>query len=113
MTKTQIKTETRLPADPVQALRHLDGIVTRLLSIMEREAMALARQDALSFTAAQEEKAILSDSYRQCAEEFKARLFEFRDVDRVMLDRLDAKQRELVARTKENMAAMERTQAAG
>lgn len=97
-----------LPADPIRAVRHITGIVEQLLKLMERESMALATGDGVSFTAVQTEKAVLSESYKVCAGEFKARLIEFRAVDKSLLDRLDALQRELAARSQENMAAMER-----
>jgi len=97
-----------LPSDPTQAVKHLIGIVDQLIKLMERESSALARQDGVSFTAAQEEKATLAKSYEQASAEFRSRLTDFRFVDKALLDRLDKLQRELSAKGKENMAAMER-----
>ncbi len=100
--------QTLLPSDPVKAVKHITGIVQQLLGIMERESRAMATQDAVSFTASQEEKSVLVKSYEQCSAEFRARIADFRNVDRALLDRLDSLQRELSAKGKENMAAMER-----
>lgn len=101
-------TQNILPADPTKAVKHLTGIVQQLIKLLEKESMAMATSDALSFTAAQEEKSVLSQSYEQGAREFQHRLTDFRVVDRALLDRLDSLQRELSAKGRENMAAMER-----
>ena len=67
-------------------------------------------QEGISFTAAQDQKQKLAKQYEILAEEFKQRLMDFRSVDKVFLDKLDSVQREMAAKTQENMAAMERMQ---
>jgi len=69
---------------------------------------ALTMRDGVSFTALQDRKDDLASRYEQASAEFKSRLPEFRRTDRSLLDRLEALQRDLAARTRENMDMMER-----
>lgn len=102
-----------LPQDPTDAVKHLIRIAEQLVDIMEKEGRAMTMQDGVSFTAAQEDKTRLADSYHQAAEEFKQRLMDFRSVDRALLDKLDAVQRALLEKSKENMDVMDRLGGSG
>lgn len=100
--------QNTLPDDPTEAVKFVTNIAQKLIDVMEQEGRALTMQDGVSFTAAQEDKARLADQYQKSSAEFQRRIMDFRGVDRPLLDKLDAIQRELKTKTEENSAAMER-----
>ena len=110
MSEAQKKTDNpdQLPADPAKAVQHVTKLAQKLIAIMEQENTALAMNDSVSFTAAQDEKKRLTDAYQACSVQFGDRLMDFRVVDKTLLDKLDATQQELKKKTLENTAVMER-----
>ncbi len=102
--------QTILDQDPTQAVAQIIDTVETLIALMDEESRAMTMKDAVGFTAAQEQKNRLSVQYEAMAEEFKARLMEFRGIDRALLDRLDGLQRDLVEKTQGNMKLMESLQ---
>lgn len=100
-----------LPENPTDAVKFVTKIAQQLMHVMEQEGRALTMQDGVSFTAAQEDKTRLSKQYHMASEEFKQRIMDFRGVDKALLDKLDATQRELKAKTEENSAVLDRMKA--
>ena len=105
--------QNQLPSDPTEAVKFTINIVDQLLEVMEEENRALMVKDSVAFTASQDQKVKLSERYQVISTEFKQRIMDFRSVDKALLDQLDAKQRELANKTKENMQTMENLQSNG
>lgn len=77
-----------LPSDPHIALKAMIKTTEALIEFSDREAQALAKTDMLNFAIMQDEKTVITERYVQLAQEFQARLEEFRNVDPGLLGRL-------------------------
>lgn len=102
------QTQKILPQDPAASVRQIIKMVEQLIEVMEQESRALTMRDGVSFTALQDQKDDLAARYEMASAEFKSRLPEFRRTDRALLNRLEILQRDLAARTQENMDMMGR-----
>lgn len=91
-----------LPKKPDEALQALINVTSNLLRIGERESQALATNDMLSFAVLQNEKEILGNRYQHLSQEFSARIDDFKEASKSLIDRLDSAQRELHEKTKAN-----------
>lgn len=84
-----------LPAGPQDAVQRMIRITEQLNQILDKEAMALATQDTIMFSALQEDKHKISQEYKLAADEFTQRVQTFRVVDKGLLLRMDQIQEEL------------------
>lgn len=91
-----------LPADTSLAIKALIQTTEKLIDISEREAQCIAKNDMVGFTILQDEKNIQSERYVRLAQEFRARLNDFRNADKVQLERLDTLQKTLGENTQHN-----------
>ncbi|MCB9990593.1 MAG: hypothetical protein H6867_04325 [Rhodospirillales bacterium] len=105
-----MSTEMTLPQDPTAAVKAMIKLAEQLIDVMERESMALAKRDGVTFTGLQDEKSRLSGQYEAGSAAFGARLQEFRKVDSALIDKLGALQQSLKDKTLENSSVMERMQ---
>lgn len=87
--------EPVLPADPEQAVKKMIDITKKLNAILDREAMSLATKDAVMFSSLQDDKAKVSQQYQAIADEFSARVNQFRIVDQELLNELERLQSDL------------------
>ena len=101
-------TEKILPQGSVSAVKTMVEIAESLLDLMDREARALATQDAMSFLTMQDEKNRLVDKYEAATEEFKDRIEDFRAVDNTMLSKLEMVQDKLAKQSLENNELIKR-----
>ncbi len=99
--KTAVKANI-LPADKSGALNTLIRITKNLNALADREAMALAQNDLLSFSILQDEKEIVAQQYSRASGEFRINLNNYRGADVGLLDRLESLQKELGEKTKAN-----------
>jgi hypothetical protein len=103
----QNNNQSTLPAAPVAAIQHLIRISQSLLTIAEKETQALLTNDMLAFSIMQYEKEKLAGSYTQASEAFRARIEEFRNIDRALLNRLEQLQKDLAIKAGDNNALVE------
>ena len=93
--------EAILPQQPGEAVKLITKTVEELLEVMEQESLAMMTKDGVSFTAAQDQKQRISERYEKMTEEFKQRIMDFRVVDKALLDKLDALQRQLADKARD------------
>lgn len=95
-----------LPEGPQEAVQRMIKITEQLNQILDREAMALATQDTIMFSALQEEKHKISQEYKMAADEFTARVQSFRGVNKALLERMDKIQEELHSKAEASQRIM-------
>lgn len=91
-----------LPGSPVAALQALIRLSQSLLTLAEKETQALLLNDMLAFALLQHEKEKLAGDYAKASEEFRSRLEEFRNADRMLLGRLERLQKEMAEKASGN-----------
>ena len=96
-----------LPHQPIEAVKVVIKVTERLLDLSERETQALVHNDAIRLDIIQDEKEILAGHYATAAQEFRARLNEFRRLDRNLLGKLESIQNELGEKMKQNTDLIE------
>ena len=102
------KNNTRfLPEKPEDGVLTLVKITQKLILLADREAQTLIQGDLLGLAVIQDEKEAISLHYSRASQEFRSNLEDFRQVDRVLLDRLEALQKELSDKTKSNSKVIE------
>lgn len=101
-------TDQILPKGSVAAVKTMIEIAENLLSVMDREARALATQDAMTFMGTQDEKNALIEKYEAATREFKNRIEDFRAVDDMMLSKLETVQNKLAKQSLENNELIKR-----
>lgn len=99
-----------LSKDPRQAVQEMLTITEELVARMEIETNAVASNDGTTFTMNEMNKEHVADLYTKAANEFRARLDEFRQVDKNLLGKLDAAQKSLGQSTKNNINLLEKLQ---
>ncbi len=99
-----------LPREPERAMQHMITLSQKLINIAEAETQNLVQNDIVGFAILQDEKEKVTNSYARASREFRDRLNEFRGVERSMLDRLDALQKDLAIRTQSNNVIVKRIQ---
>lgn len=97
-----------LPQDPTTAVKQITKLIEQFIDLMDREAMAMAKRDAISFAALQDDKNRLSDTYEKASAEFGERLPQFRSVDGALIDRLNKLQEDLKIKVLDSTKTMER-----
>lgn len=95
-------TKSVLPADPVAAIQMLMDITLEMKQVMEDEARAIALRNEVGMLDAETQKAKILPRYQQAAQEFRARMEEFRKISPSLLDQLQDTQDSLGAVTKDN-----------
>ncbi len=91
-----------LPANATMAIQRLIQVSQKLLNLSERETQALLQRDMLAFAILQDEKESISRDYTKASEEFRARLEDFRNVEKNLLNRLEGLQKTLAEKTQGN-----------
>ncbi len=99
-----------LPDAPEKAIKFMIQKAETLAEVLERENMALARNDAVSFAIAQQEKEHLAAEYETLAAAFAEKRQALLGANTVLLDRLEKAQQDLKSRAEDNTAMMERMQ---
>jgi len=99
-----------LDADPRQAVEEMIKITEELEARVEIETSAVASNDGTAFTTNEMNKEYVADLYEKAASEFRARLNDFRQVDKTLLDKLDKAQKSLGQSTKNNLAMLAKLQ---
>ncbi len=99
-----------LSSEPRQAVEEMLKITEELVARMEMETTAVATNDGTAFTMNEENKEHVADVYAKAADEFHARIHEFRQVDKSLIAKLDAAQKSLGQSTKNNLALLEKLQ---
>ena len=102
MTRAQKKTVTILSNDPTAAIRQLITLSRKLCQFADQETNALAMGDMMRFAYSQQDKEKLAQEYTAASEEFRARLEQFRGVDKTLLNELDKLQSELKKKSEDN-----------
>lgn len=99
-----------LDRDPRRAVEEMIKITQELESRIEIETGAAASNDGTTFITNEQNKEYLANMYEQAAAEFRARLEEFRSVDRALLDKLQTAQDSLGQSASNNLALLAKMQ---
>ncbi|MCI5060940.1 MAG: hypothetical protein MRY79_07700 [Alphaproteobacteria bacterium] len=99
-----------LSQDPRQAIEEMIKISEELVARIETESSAVANNDGTTFTINEMNKEGVADLYQQAANEFHARLPEFKNVDKSLIAKLDEVQKSLGQSTKNNLALLAKLQ---
>jgi len=97
-----------LPQDKSKALNLLIRLTQNLSNLADREAMALAQNDMLTFSILQDEKNLVAEQYMGASEELRLNLSMYRGADPALLDRLQNLQNDLGTKTKDNNETVHR-----
>ena len=99
-----------LSRDPRQAVEEMIKITEEVEARIETESNAVASNDGTTFTMNEMNKEGVANMYEEAASEFRARLEEFHQVDKTLLDRLQKAQDSLGQSTKNNLALLAKMQ---
>lgn len=91
-----------LAMDANVAVSQLIKLTQNLVDYAEQETGALVRNDSIRLAGIQHDKEKMALKYARCSAEFRARIEEFRNVDRTLLDQLESAQNDLSRKTAEN-----------
>ena len=105
--------ENILSKESRQAVEEMIKITEELEARVEIESNAVATNDGTVFTTNEMNKEFVADLYEKAAAEFRARLDEFHQVDKVLLQKLEAAQASLGQSTKNNLALLAKLQDEG
>ncbi len=100
--RTQTDRRTDLPVNATAAIQRLIHVSQKLVDLSERETQALLQRDMLTFAILQDEKESIANQYTKASEEFRSRLEDFRNVEKPLLGRLEALQKNLAEKTQGN-----------
>ena len=93
-----------LPDDPEKAAKHMIDLTKLLTEKVEAETNAIAMNDAVNFSVAEQDKQKVALMYQQAAEEFHAQVTEWRgQIEKHVLDELEKAQNMLGQVTKGNV----------
>ncbi len=99
-----------LSKEPRQAVEEMIKITEEVEARIEVESNAVATNDGTVFTTNEMNKEYVANLYEQAASEFRARLEEFRQVDKTLLAKLEKAQASLGQSTKNNLALLAKMQ---
>lgn len=99
-----------LSREPRQAVEEMIKLTEELAARIETETGAVATNDGTTFTMNEMNKEAVADMYEKAAAEFRSRIEEFRQVDKNLLNKLQASQDSLGQSTKNNLALLEKLQ---
>jgi hypothetical protein len=99
-------TNTDLPVNATAAIQRLIQVSQKLLALSDRETQALLQKDMLSFAILQDEKEAIMNQYVKASEEFRARLDDFKNVEKSLLGRLETLQKQLAEKSHSNNIAV-------
>ncbi len=102
--RMQTDRRTGLPTNATAAIQKLIQVSQKLVDLSERETQALLQRDMLAFAIIQDEKESITGQYTKASEEFRARLDDFRNVEKSLLGRLEVLQKNLAEKTHGNNA---------
>lgn len=94
--------QNNLPANATAAIQKLIQVSQKLVELSERETQALLQRDMAAFAILQDEKEAIANQYTKASEEFRARLDDFRSVEKGLLNRLETLQKNLAEKTQGN-----------
>jgi hypothetical protein len=100
--QSQNNTAPILPSEKSQAVNMLIRVTQNLITLAERESQSLAQNDLMTFAILQDEKTFMADHYARVSSEFRARINQYRGVDKTLLKRLETMQNDLAERTRTN-----------
>ena len=101
-----------LSQDPRQAVEEMIKISEELVARIETESSSVATNDGTTFTMNEMNKEGVANMYHQAANEFRARLGEFKSVDKSLINKLNDVQESLGQSTKNNLALLEKIEEA-
>lgn len=99
-----------LSKDPRRAVEEMTTITEELVARMEIETNAVATNDGTTFTTNEMNKEHVADLYTQAAGEFRKRIYDFEDVDKTLLAKLEKAQASLGQSTKNNLKLLDKLQ---
>lgn len=99
-----------LSKDPRRAVEEMINITEELVARMEIETNAVATNDGTTFTTNEMNKEHVADIYAKAAAEFRKRIYEFEEVNKTLLAKLEKAQASLGQSTKNNLKLLEKLQ---
>ena len=103
----QTQDKAVLPEDPRQAINTMIKLTQSLCQLADKEAKAMANDDAMSFAILQDEKDGIAKRYVKACSEFRNRISSFKGIDQTLIKRLEDFQGELGEKSKSNNKAAE------
>lgn len=103
-------TKTLLSKEPRQAVEEMIKLTNGLGHLIEVESNAVATNDGTTFTTNELGKEAAIEAYERAAAEFKARINEFRTVDKGLIAKLENAQKSLKGSTLSNLKLLEKLQ---
>ena len=103
-------TEKILSNDPRQAVEEMLKVTEELVARIEIETSAVATNDGTTFTMNEGNKEHVADVYEKAAAEFHARIHEFSQVDKGLIEKLNDAQQSLGQSTKSNLKLLKKLQ---
>jgi hypothetical protein len=103
-------TKTLLSSDPRQAVEEMIKLTEGLAMLIEAESAAVATNDGTTFTTNEMVKEPAIEAYETAAAEFRTRINEFRQVDKGLIEKLEAAQDSLKGSTVSNLKLLEKFQ---
>ncbi len=95
-----------LADNPEEAVREIIALTEKLTALMEEEKRAIISSDSIAFMAALGSKEKNAQRYQSAANQFSARMEEFRSVNPTLLQKLEEAQNALGTITRENTSYM-------
>lgn len=89
-------------ASPAATVQRLIQVSQKLVDIGERETQALLQNDIMTFSILQDEKETVTNQYTAASNDFRARLEDFRGVEKNLLSRLESLQRNIAEKAHSN-----------
>lgn len=96
-----------LPQKTGDAMLTMMKLTQKLIDLSERETQALLQNDAFALNVTQDEKEGAAGRYMKAAQEFRARLEDFRTTDKPTLNRLEVLQNKLGEKMADNKKLIE------
>jgi hypothetical protein len=109
--KTRNTNVKMLAKDPETAIMQLARLTRDLVNFSEAETGALVRNDMIRLAAIQDDKEKLAHQYAKASMEFRARIAEFRGIDKKVIGELESWQTQLARKSEENNTLMARVRA--
>lgn len=103
-------TKQLLSKDPRQAVEEMIKLTNGLGQLIEVESNAAATNDGTTFTTNELGKEAAIEAYQIAANEFRARIGEFRKVDKSLIAKLEEAQKSLKGSTLSNLKLLEKFQ---
>ncbi len=96
------RAHSTIGTSPAAEVQRLIQVSQKLVDIGERETQALLQNDIVTFSILQDEKESVTGQYTAASNDFRARLEDFRGVEKNLLSRLEGLQKNIAEKAHSN-----------